>query len=141
MQTLQRYSRNNAVGIGYDYDNFSGDISPWNTFSVYVRTTTKWTGSLIGRVAQSSRFDNTGTLFELDAYPSLGKNAYAYFNIGGSGASFFPNFSIGASIYYSLPKSWEIEEGYRYLKFSDATNIYTASLGKYLGNWGLNLIS
>jgi len=139
MQTLQRFKRNNAVGIGYDYDNFRGDISPWNTFSVYGRTTTKWTGSLIGRVTQSSRFDNTGTLFELDAYPSLGKNAYAYFNIGGSGVSFFPNFRVGASIYYSLPKSWEIEGGYRYLKFSDATNIYTASLGKYLGNWWLNL--
>lgn len=139
MQTLQRLKRNNAVGVTYDYDSFQGDISPWNTFSIYGRTRTNLTGTLIARVTQSSRFDGSGTLFELDAYPSLGENAYAYVNIGGSGASFFPNFRFGASIYYSLPKAWEVEGGYRYLKFSDPTNIYTASVGKYVGNWWINL--
>lgn len=139
IQTLQRYRRNSAIGLSYDYDNFRGDIQAWNTFSLYAKTRTKLTGSLIGRVTQSSRFGNQGTLFELDAYPSLGKNTYAYLNIGGSGASFFPSFRVGASIYYSLPKSWEIEGGFRYLKFSDATYIYTASLGKYVGNWWFNL--
>jgi tetratricopeptide (TPR) repeat protein len=139
MQTLQRLRRNNAVGITYDYDSFEGDISPWNTFSFYGRTRTKLTGTLIARVTQSSRFDDNGTLFELDAYPSLGKKAYAYLNIGGSSASFFPEFRFGASIYYNLPKAWEIEGGFRYLQFSETTNIYTASLGKYVSNWWFNL--
>ncbi|WP_111317397.1 YaiO family outer membrane beta-barrel protein [Algoriphagus chordae] len=139
MQTLQRLRRNNAVGITYDYDSFFNDISPWNTFSFYGRTRTKLTGTLIGRVTQSSRYDDNGTLFELDAYPSLGKKAYAYVNIGGSAASFFPQFRFGASIYYNLPKAWEIEGGFRYLQFSESTTIYTASLGKYVGNWWFNL--
>lgn len=139
MQTLQRYRRNNAVGVTYDYDTFAGDISPWNTFSFYARTRTKLTGTLIGRVTQSSRFDDNGTLFELDAYPSLGKKMYAYMNIGGSSASFFPEFRVGASIYYNLPKAWEIDGGFRYLQFSEATTIYTASVGKYVGNWWFNL--
>lgn len=139
MQTLQRLRRNNAIGITYDYDSFEGDISPWNTFSFYGRTRTELTGTLIARVTQSSRFDDNGTLFELDAYPSLGKKAYAYLNIGGSSASFFPEFRFGASIYYNLPKAWEIEGGFRYLQFSETTNIYTASLGKYVGNWWFNL--
>jgi YaiO family outer membrane protein len=139
MQTLRRLRRDNAVGMTYDYDNFLGDITPWNTFSIYGRTRTKLTGSMIARVTQSSRFDASGTLFELDAYPSLGENAYAYVNIGGSGAGFFPSFRFGASIYYSLSNAWEIEGGYRYLKFSVPTNIYTASLGKYVGNWWFNL--
>ncbi|TXD79756.1 YaiO family outer membrane beta-barrel protein [Algoriphagus ratkowskyi] len=139
MQTLRRLRRDNAVGLTYDYDNFQGDIAPWNTFSLYARTRTKLTGALIARVTESSRFESTGTLFELDAYPSLGKNAYAYVNIGGSGASFFPEFRFGASIYYNLPKAWEVDAGFRYLQFSESTTIFTASLGKYVGNWWLNL--
>tara|TARA_R110002020_G_scaffold247502_1_gene461448 strand:+ start:11532 stop:12767 length:1236 start_codon:yes stop_codon:yes gene_type:complete len=139
MQTLQRLRRNNAVGVTYDYDSFQGDISPWNTFSLYGRTRTKLTGTLIARVTQSSRYDANGTLFELDAYPSLGKKAYAYVNIGGSGASFFPEFRFGTSIYFNLPKAWELEGGFRYLQFSETTYIYTTSLGKYVGNWWFNL--
>ncbi|TXE11382.1 YaiO family outer membrane beta-barrel protein [Algoriphagus aquimarinus] len=139
MQTLQRLRRNNAVGVTYDYDTFAGDISPWNTFSFYGRTRTDITGTLIGRVTQSSRFDDNGTLFELDAYPSLGEKMYAYVNVGGSSASFFPQFRFGASLYYNLPKAWEIDGGFRYLKFSDPTTIYTASVGKYIGNWWFNL--
>lgn len=139
IQNLQRLRRNNAVGATYDYDTFSDGISPWNTVSVYGRTRTNLTGALIARVTNSSRFDDNGTLFELDAFPSLGKNAYAYVNVGGSSASFFPKFRTGVSIFYNLPKAWEIEGGYRYLGFSEATHIYTASLGKYVGNWWFNL--
>lgn len=139
MQTLQRLRRNNAIGVTYDYDSFEGDLTPWNTFSFYGRTRTKLTGTLIARVTQSSRFDDNGTLFELDAYPSLGKKAYAYVNIGGSSASFFPEFRFGASVYYNLPKAWEVEGGFRYLQFSETTYIYTASLGKYVSNWWFNL--
>lgn len=139
IQNLQRLRRNNAIGATYDYDTYFGDISPWNTFSVYGRTRTDLTGSLIARVTNSSRFDANGTLFELDAYPSLGKNAYAYLNVGGSTASFFPKLRFGASIYYNLPKAWEVDAGYRYLGFSEVTNIYTGSVGKYTGNWWLNV--
>ncbi|WP_425638874.1 YaiO family outer membrane beta-barrel protein [Algoriphagus yeomjeoni] len=139
MQNLQRLRRNNAVGATYDYDSFEGELTPWNTFSFYARTRTKLTGTLIGRVTQSSRFDGNGTLFELDAYPSLGKKAYAYLNVGGSNASFFPDFRLGASVYFNLPKAWEVDGGFRYLQFAEPTYIYTASLGKYTGNWWFNL--
>lgn len=138
LQNLQRLRRNSAVGVTYDYDNFRGEIDPWHTWSFYGRTRTNLTGSLIARVTQSSRFDSFGTLYELDAYPSLGKNSYAYLNIGGSGASFFPKLRMGASVYFNLPKAWEIEGGYRYLGFTEVTHIATASLGKYVGNWWFN---
>jgi YaiO family outer membrane protein len=139
MQSLQRFRRTNAVGATYDYDTFQGEISPWHTWSVYGRTRTNLTGALIARVTQSARFDDFGTLFELDAYPSIGKNGYAYLNVGGSGASFFPKFRFGASYFHNLPKAWEIEGGYRYLGFTEVTNIITGSLGKYAGNWWFNL--
>ncbi|MEN2282002.1 YaiO family outer membrane beta-barrel protein [Algoriphagus sp. SE2] len=139
IQNLQRLKRTNAVGVTYDYDNFQGDLTPWNTFSFYGRTRTNLTGALIARVTQAYRFDSQGTLFEIDAYPSLGKNMYAYINLGGSGANFFPKLRFGTSIYYNLEKAWEVEAGYRYLGFGEATHIYTGSLGKYVGNWWLNL--
>lgn len=139
MQNLQRLRRTNAIGATYDYDTFQDEISPWHTWSVYGRTRTNLTGALIARVTQSARFDDFGTLYELDAYPSIGKNGYAYLNVGGSGASFFPKFRFGASYYHNLPKAWEIEGGYRYLGFTEVTNIITGSLGKYAGNWWINL--
>ena len=138
VQNLQRLRRRSSVGVTYDYDTYFGDISPWNTFSLYGSTRTKLTGTMIARVTQAYRFDGSGTLFELDAYPSIGKNAYAYINLGASGASFFPNFRFGTSIYFNLPKAWEIEAGIRYLQFAEVTNIYTSSLGKYVGNWWFN---
>ncbi len=139
MANLQRLRRANAIGATYDYDSFGGDISPWHTYSVYGRTRTDLTGALIARVTQSSRFDGFGTLYELDAYPSLGKKSYAYLNIGGSSAGFFPKPRLGASVYFNLSRAWEVEGGYRYLGFAEATHIYTGSLGKYVGNWWLNL--
>ena len=45
---------------------------------------------------------------------------------------------MGASIYFNLPKAWEIDGGYRYLGFSEVTHILTGSLGKYVGSWWLN---
>ncbi|TFV97762.1 YaiO family outer membrane beta-barrel protein [Algoriphagus kandeliae] len=138
IQNLQRLRRNSAIGATFDYDSFRDEISPWNTWSVYGRTRTKLTGALIARVTQSQRFDSFGTQYELDAYPSLGENSYAYLNVGGSNAGFFPKLRMGASIYFNLPKAWEIDGGYRYLGFTEITHIATASLGKYTGNWWLN---
>ncbi|MFN3760553.1 MAG: YaiO family outer membrane beta-barrel protein [Algoriphagus aquaeductus] len=138
MQNLQRFRNTNAIGATYDYDTFYGSTSPWHTWSVYGRTRTKLTGALIARVTQSERFNGFGTLYELDAYPSIGKNGYAYLNLGGSGASFFPKLRFGASYYHNLPKAWELEGGYRYLGFTQATHILTASVGKYVGSWWFN---
>jgi YaiO family outer membrane protein len=136
---LRRKTQINAVGATYDYDYFYGDLSPWHTYSAYGRTFTDFTGSLIARVTQSQRFDGIGTQAELDAYPSLGKNKYGYFNVGYSGASFFPKFRFGTSIFWNLPKAYELEAGYRFLQFSEATHIITGSAGKYISNWWLNL--
>ncbi|GAA0877073.1 hypothetical protein GCM10009119_00410 [Algoriphagus jejuensis] len=139
MRNLERLMMVNAVGATYDYDTFMGDIDSWHTWSVYGRTRTKLTGALIARVTQSLRYDGFGTLVELDAYPSIGENGYAYLNIGGSGASFFPKLRVGASYYHNLEKAWEVEAGYRYLGFSSATHIITGSVGKYIANWWLNM--
>ncbi|GAB4107777.1 hypothetical protein GCM10028791_02240 [Echinicola sediminis] len=139
IQRLKRLTMNSSVGITSDFDSFGGQISPWQTYALYASSRIGFLGTVIGRATHSHRFDNYGTQFEIDAYPSLGKNSYAYVNLGFSNASFFPNYRIGGSIYWSLPKAFEFDIGYRHLKFSEVTHIYTASVGKYTGNWWLNL--
>ncbi|AWW32946.1 outer membrane insertion C- signal [Echinicola strongylocentroti] len=139
INNLRRFTRNSAVGLTVDYDSFQGEISPWQTYALYARTRLGFMGSVIARATHSHRFDGYGTQYELDAYPSLGKNSYAYVNVGFSNASFFPDYRFGTSIYWSLPKAFEFDIGYRHLKFSEITHILTASVGKYTGNWWLNL--
>ncbi len=139
IRNLQRLASINAIGATYDYDSFEGALTPWNTYSVYGRTRTNLTGSLIARVTHSERFEGRGTQYEVDAFPSLGKNSYGYFNIGFSQAFFFPQVRFGGSVFWNLPKAFEIDAGYRYLKFSETTHILTGSLGKYISNWWLNL--
>lgn len=138
LANLNRLRQALALGATYDYDTFEGAIAPWHTWSFYGRTRTKLTGSLIARVTQSRRFESFGTLYELDAYPSVGKNGYAYLNLGGSKGGFFPKLRFGASYFRNIKGGWELEAGYRYLGFSEATHIYTGSVGKYTGNWWLN---
>jgi YaiO family outer membrane protein len=41
-------------------------------------------------------------------------------------------------LYANLPKSFEAEAGFRYLRFSGDTWIYTASVGKYFKNYWFN---
>ncbi|PRY90981.1 YaiO family outer membrane beta-barrel protein [Mongoliibacter ruber] len=139
IRQVQRFTRINAVGATYDYDNFRGALTPWNTYSVYGRTRTNLTGSIIGRITHSDRFDGRGTQYEVDAFPSLGENSYGYINLGVSNASFFPSFRFGGSVFWNLKKAWEIEGGYRLLMFTENTHIYTGSLGKYVSNWWVNL--
>ncbi|MDN3670839.1 YaiO family outer membrane beta-barrel protein [Echinicola jeungdonensis] len=139
IQKLKRLSISNAVGLLFDHDSYDGQIAPWQTYRFYGRKTIKSFGSVIGRVTHSNRFGTNGNQFELDAYPSLGENSYAYLNVGFSKASFFPDFRFGGSIYWNLPKALELDIGYRNLKFTSSTHIFTASLGKYTGNWWLNL--
>jgi YaiO family outer membrane protein len=47
----------------------------------------------------------------------------------------FPTYRLGAEIFQSLPGGMEASVGYRKFGFSEYTNLYTGSVGKYLGNW------
>lgn len=126
-----------AAGLNVDYENFDQDLSDWTLVSIELkRRTTR--GTLIGRVTRGDRFDRTGVQYEIDAYPKLGKGTYAYLNAGVSSDSIFPDLRLGAQIYRSLPRSWEVSLGARYLDFdtSDVT-LLTGSIARYVGNWYL----
>jgi len=67
-------------------------------------------------------------------YPKIAKGLYAYLNIGFANTFLFPDLRYGAELYKSLPYSLEASLGFRSLKYSTTTNIYTGSIGWYTGN-------
>ena len=99
-------------------------------------------GSITGSLLYSNRFKTDGLQGEIEAYPSISKNIYAYVGGAYSNSSIFPSFRGGVSLYYTLPKSFDAETGFRYLNFSSSkTYIYVLAAGKYVGNYYFNLKS
>jgi YaiO family outer membrane protein len=132
-------STKNKIGVTYDYIYFDKEFSaPWQLASLeYSRQT--GIGSVIGLINYANRFNSNGVQYEVDAYPHISKTFYAYVSGGYSGnVGVFPKYRSGFSLYANLPASFEAEAGFRYLHFTGDTWIYTASVGKYLGDFWFN---
>lgn len=133
----------NSVRLSYTYDSFDKSFNrdPWQLMALsYSRKTSL--GTLIARVNQARRFGNSGFQYEMDAYPKISENNYAYVNYGFSQSSVFPENRMGLEGYHSFPKAFEGSIGMRMLFFSGSTvDIYTAYLGKYAGNYWISLRS
>ena len=128
----------NKIGVTYDYIHFDKEFAPWQLVSLeYGRQT--GAGSIIGFVNYANRFNEDGVQYEVDAYPHISKTFYAYVSGAYSGnVGVFPHARAGFSLYANLPSSFEGDIGFRYLHFSGDTWIYTASIGKYIGNFWFN---
>jgi YaiO family outer membrane protein len=140
-ERLEEELRINAVTLTYDFDSFDKTFDPWHAVSLaYSRQTDL--GSVIGRINYANRFLENGVQFEVDMYPRFADGLYAYINAGYSKDNIFPNYRLGASLYYSLPLSFEIDAGIRYLNFvSSDVKIYTGALGKYYSSFWFSLRS
>jgi YaiO family outer membrane protein len=126
----------NKVGVSYDYVYFDKQFNqPWHFVSVdYTRQTRL--GSIIPRINYANRFGENGLQYEVDAYPHISKLFYAYANVGYSNNDVvFPHWRAGFSLYTNLPKSFELETGWRYLYFSTPTNMFVGYVGKYYKNY------
>ena len=144
LQSIRFDSAMNKVSISHDFTWFDGHYPnhlhnyPWHIVGVdYNRYTGM--GSVIGRLNYGNRFGNEAFQFEMDSYPSLFRNVYAYVNASFSDKSaVFPRFRTGVSLYASLPHSFEAEAGFRMLHFSGNTWIYVGSVAKYYKNFWFN---
>jgi len=123
----------NAIGIKSSIDFYSETFDPMQYYSLYYSRQTKY-GSIIGKMNFNRRFNDNGLQFEVDMYPKIAKGLYAYLNLGFSNSYLYPDVRYGAELYKSLPKSFEVSLGFRALKYSATTNIYTGSVGWYTGN-------
>ena len=72
----------------------------------------------------------------LDAYPKLWEGAYA--NVAfqaSSDAKIFPSQSWRAELFQGLDGGWEVSAGHDRIGFSQAVNIASLGLGRYVGNF------
>lgn len=132
-KSLNSKLRKNTIGLRAEVDVFSEVFDPFEYYTLKYGRQTKY-GSMIAKINYDRRFDENGIQYEIDLYPKIAKGFYAYVNLGVANSSLFPDVRYGAELYKSLPKSLEASLGFRTLKFSTTTNIYTGSLGWYTGN-------
>ncbi len=136
-ERIKELSTKNKVGLSYDYVYFDKQFAdPWHLASFeYTRRT--GIGSVTGRINYANRFKESGVQYELESYPRISNTFYTYISAGYSDkVGVFPQWRGGFSLYINLPKSYEAELGFRYLKFTgDPTWIYTGYIGKYYRSW------
>jgi YaiO family outer membrane protein len=123
----------NTIGISSAVDFYSKTFDPMQYHTLKYARQTKY-GSIMAKVNFNRRFNENGMQYEVDIYPKIAKGFYAYANLGFSNSFLFPDVRYGAELYKSLPKSFEISLGFRTLKYTTTTNIYTGSVGWYKGN-------
>ena len=146
LKKLQEYRPDvmkNKLRLSYTIDNFDKDFNrdPWQITALSYGRKTKL-GTVIARVNYAKRFGYTGFQYEMDAYPKISENNYGYLNYGFSQNSIFPKNRLGAEWYHNFPKSFEGSIGMRILYFSNSNvDIYTATIGKYTGNYWISLRS
>lgn len=139
----------NRMTLGYAFEYFSKPYPfRWHLFNVdYQRKTA--VGKLIASVRMADIVYNGETLlgtdkafqYNLDFYPRLGKNNYAYLSYAYSAKGLFPKQRAGLEVFQKLPAAFEMSAGLRMMQFrsgvetTSKTWIYTGSLGKYLKNY------
>lgn len=137
-QLSERIYREEAVNyfaLGYQIDEHSETFGTFHWEYLQFGTKIK-NNTFIFRFNINQRFGSDGYQPEIDYYPSIGKKMYLYLNYGFSRTDLFPNHRVGMELYRSLPKSFEVSAGYRYMNFGGSEVwIYTGSITKYMGNY------
>lgn len=135
--SLETELRFNTVGINfavdyYDIDKNNGRANMYYSSISYARQT-KY-GSITARLNYANRFETDNYQLEIDLYPRIANGLYAYVSGGFSNSPLNPTQRYGFELFKSLPYSLELSAGFRWLKFSTETTIWTGSLGWYTGN-------
>ncbi len=126
----------NAITLEYEYEDFDDDLEAWHIATAEYSHKFPSFGSAVGRVYYGKRFGDTGTQYELELYPRLGRKTYAYVETAVSSDNIFADRRYGLQLYHTLPHSWEVSAGGRRLEFDpNHVTLYTGSIGKYSGNW------
>jgi len=123
------------TGVAESTIFYSDKRSSWHETAVNIsrRFTAGW---VTATVSHANWFGENSNLIDLQSYPSLGKGRYAFFD-----AAFSPDHTLyahhrfGAELFQSLPKGFEASAGIRYMRFNDNVMLYTASFGKWFGNY------
>ena len=111
----------------------------WNDQTASLRHYMK-SGSLGFETLRAHRFGQSGQAWALDAYADLWRGAYANIRYQRAPAArLFPANAGRVELYQSLGGGWEASLADDVLGFDSRVNIYGVALGKYVGNWYLQL--
>ena len=140
LQRIDLWSRRTTIGrkseliFGANYDDYE-NFDPWREAYGSLKFENR-VAPIVIRAAKAKRFRLDDSQFELEAYPAFAARTYAYLAAGYSpDALLYPRSRYGAELFQGFSTGWEVSAGARRLNFSDPVNVYTASLGKYIGNW------
>ncbi len=123
------------VSASESYDWFSDRRTSWRERQISVRRATP-AGSIIVRGSRAERFGLADSQLELEMYPRFRAGTYAYVSAGWApNERLYPEYRYAADLFQSLGAGFEGSLGYRRLGFSSKTDIYVATLNKYVGNW------
>jgi YaiO family outer membrane protein len=125
------------VHTSYSLDSFNDDRKAWQEVSVSLVRRTP-IGSVILRGTDATRFDLTDQLIEVEFYPRFRPGTYAFVGVGyAPDPTLYPPYRVAFDLYQSIGHGFEVSGGARQLGFDRSTQIYVATLSKYIGNWML----
>ena len=136
-ERLEAAARPWWLHTSYSLDSFSDGRKAWQELAVALVRRTP-VGSVILRGTEAARFDRDDQLIEVEFYPRFRPGTYAYVGVGyAPDPRLYPQYRVAFDLYQSIGHGFEISAGARHLDFSTSTQIYVATLSKYIGNWML----
>jgi YaiO family outer membrane protein len=135
-QDLEDQGREWSASISETHEWFTDPkIGGWDESQISLRRRIP-SGSLILRFSRAQHYGILGDQVELEYYWHLRRGTYAYLGAGYSpDANLYPHYRLNADLYHNFPYRLEGSVGIRHMAFSTNINVYTASLGRYQGNW------
>jgi YaiO family outer membrane protein len=117
------------VMVGVEHETVAG--APWRQIHAAVRYR-----MFLVRAAHAERRGLDDQQFEAEAYPRFGARGYAHFSAAAATeGTLYPDWRAGAEYYQGFGEGFECSLGYRRLEFDQSVDLFTASVGKYLGPW------
>jgi YaiO family outer membrane protein len=134
-QRLDASNRPWTFSTSVSHDRFNDGRRAWNEQLVSLSRQTV-AGSVVLRASHAARFGLDDQQFEVEFYPTLRAGTYAYVGVGAApDHALYPRSRLSFDLYQGLGRGIEVSGGYRRLDFSETTNIYVATLTKYVGSW------
>lgn len=119
------------------YEWFNEGPAAWRESEFSLKRAMR-VGSVITRFSRAHRYSYASDQAAVEFYPKLRPGAYAFLQFGYSpDANLYPRYRLGADVYSGFGHGLGLEAsvGFRRLAFTQNINIYTATLGKYYGDW------
>ena len=134
LDRLESASRRYRFSIDYGFEHINSLADPWHSGTVSLARQSAF-GTIVAHLNYANRFAANTHQYEIEMYPLIAKGVYAYVDYAYSRSPLYPRNRAGAELYFNPGKGLEFSIGGRYLHFSSDVWIYTASIGKYHGNY------